>query len=81
MSRLLPHPLIKDGPELYGELLIDPPQGAPIAGYLLQAHGGEKSTLAAYHPAMFYAGSMALVALGLVGMVRMYIDKHIMRKV
>ncbi|KAL9070976.1 MAG: hypothetical protein Q9161_004476 [Pseudevernia consocians] len=55
--------------------------GAPIAGYLLEAYGGDKSTLAAYHPAMFFAGSMAFVAMGMVGMVRLYVDKNIMKRV
>ncbi|MCJ1396541.1 hypothetical protein MMC18_009432 [Xylographa bjoerkii] len=54
--------------------------GAPIAGYLLEAYGGEHSTLMAYHPAMFYAGSMALGASGLVGLVRLYIDRRVFTK-
>lgn len=59
----------------------DPSQGAPIAAYILEAHGGEKSTLEAYHPAMFYAGSFAVVAMALVGIVRLYVNKNIMRRV
>lgn len=55
-------------------------KGAPIAAYILETHGGEKSTLAAYHPAMFYAGSFAIVAMGLVGAVRLHVDKHVMRR-
>jgi hypothetical protein len=55
-------------------------QGAPIAGYLLEAYGGEHSTLMAYHPAMFYAGSMALGASGMVALVRLYIDKSLLKK-
>ncbi|KAF6219007.1 hypothetical protein HO133_005551 [Letharia lupina] len=62
-------------------MLIGSLQGAPIAGYLLEAHGGEKSTLAAYHPAMFWAGSLAVLAMGLVAMVRLYVNKDIMRRV
>ncbi|KAK4692793.1 hypothetical protein P7C71_g4478, partial [Lecanoromycetidae sp. Uapishka_2] len=54
--------------------------GAPIAGYLLEAYGGENSTLSAYHPAMFYAGSMALGASGLVGLVRLNIDKALLKR-
>jgi hypothetical protein len=49
--------------------VIDWKQGAPIAGYLLAAYGGEHSTLKAYHPAIFYASTMALGAAGLVGIV------------
>lgn len=55
-------------------------QGAPIAGYLLQAYGGEHSTLKAYHPAMFYAGSMALGSAGLVGLVRFYISRGVLKR-
>ncbi|CAF9911643.1 MAG: hypothetical protein ALECFALPRED_007419 [Alectoria fallacina] len=55
--------------------------GAPLAAYILEAHGGEKSTLAAYHPAMFYAGSFAIVAMGLVGAVRLHVNKHVLRRV
>ena len=44
----------------------NPSQGAPIAGYFLDAYGGSSSTLVAYHPAMFYAGGMALVLVGMV---------------
>lgn len=55
-------------------------QGAPIAGYLLNAYGGEQSTLAAYHPAIFYAGSMALGASGLVAIVRLKINTSILKK-
>lgn len=54
--------------------------GAPIAGYLLEAYGGEDSTLKAYHPAMFYGGSMALGASGLVGMIRLNIDKRFLKR-
>ncbi|KAF7310248.1 Monocarboxylate permease Mch4 [Mycena indigotica] len=46
--------------------------GAPIAGYLLSAYGGSANdaSLEAYHPAMWYAGSMALGAAGLVSLLR-----------
>jgi len=54
--------------------------GAPIAGYLLEAYGGENSTLMAYHPAMFYAGSMALGASGLVGLVRLNVDRGLLKR-
>ncbi|KAJ7292075.1 major facilitator superfamily domain-containing protein [Mycena rebaudengoi] len=55
--------------------------GAPIAGYLLSAYGGPSSTLSAYHPAMFYAGSMALGATGLVGLVRLKTSAAVFAKV
>ncbi|KAJ7659855.1 major facilitator superfamily domain-containing protein [Mycena rosella] len=55
--------------------------GAPIAGYLLNAYGGAESTLSAYHPAMFYAGSMAMGAAGLVSLVRLKTSTSIFAKV
>ncbi|PVH82230.1 monocarboxylate transporter [Cadophora sp. DSE1049] len=54
--------------------------GAPIAGYLLAAYGGEHSTLKAYHPAIFYAGSMALGAAILVGAVKVMLNKSPFKK-
>ncbi|KAI1818363.1 major facilitator superfamily domain-containing protein [Poronia punctata] len=44
--------------------------GAPIAGYLLDAYGGENAGFQAYRPAMYYAGSLALASAGLVELVR-----------
>ncbi|KAI5458015.1 major facilitator superfamily transporter [Mariannaea sp. PMI_226] len=44
--------------------------GAPIAGLLLQKYGGADNGLEAYRPAMFYAGSLALAAAGLVIMLK-----------
>ncbi|KAF8194434.1 major facilitator superfamily domain-containing protein [Mycena galopus ATCC 62051] len=55
--------------------------GAPIAGYLLNAYGGANSTLSAYHPAMFYAGSMGLGATGLVTLVRLQTSTRFFHKV
>ncbi|KAJ7872222.1 major facilitator superfamily domain-containing protein [Mycena leptocephala] len=55
--------------------------GAPIAGYLLNAYGGADSTLSAYHPAMFYAGSIAMGAAGLVSLMRLKISTSIFTKV
>ncbi|KAJ7645097.1 major facilitator superfamily domain-containing protein [Mycena polygramma] len=55
--------------------------GAPIAGYLLNAYGGIDGTLAAYHPAMFYAGSMAMGATGLVSLLRFRISPSLFQKV
>jgi MFS family permease len=54
--------------------------GAPIAGYLLNAYGGQSAGFEAYRPAIYYAGSMALGAAGLVGMVRLRVDGRILRK-
>ncbi|PGH17968.1 hypothetical protein AJ80_04589 [Polytolypa hystricis UAMH7299] len=55
--------------------------GAPVAGYLLQAYGGEDSGLSAYHPAIFFAGSMATAAAGLVLMMRLMLEGRVFRKV
>ncbi|PHH63905.1 hypothetical protein CDD81_5353 [Ophiocordyceps australis] len=55
--------------------------GAPIAGYLLDAYGGESGGLGAYRPAMFYAGSMALGACGFVTLARFRTKSSIWSKV
>ncbi|CAM1510375.1 Fc.00g007100.m01.CDS01 [Cosmosporella sp. VM-42] len=55
--------------------------GAPIAGYLLEAYGGADAGLQAYRPAMFYAGSLALAAAGLVGTVRLRKSRSLWAKV
>ncbi|KAJ7618010.1 major facilitator superfamily domain-containing protein [Roridomyces roridus] len=55
--------------------------GAPIAGYLLNAYGGPESTLSAYHPAMFYAGSMAMGSAGLVSLLRLKTSTGLFSKV
>ncbi|KAH8663660.1 major facilitator superfamily domain-containing protein [Tricladium varicosporioides] len=49
--------------------------GAPIAGYLLAAYGGEHSSLKAYHPAMIYAGSMGLISSALVLTLKLKLNK------
>lgn len=56
-------------------------QGAPIAGYILAAYGGGKSSgFKAYRPAIYYAGSMALGSAGLVALVRFRISSKIVKK-
>ncbi|RDL40415.1 uncharacterized protein BP5553_00394 [Venustampulla echinocandica] len=54
--------------------------GAPIAGYLLAAYGGENSTLKAYHPAIFYAGSMALGSAALVLVVKLRLSRNPLKR-
>lgn len=49
--------------------------GAPIAGYLLDAYGGETAGFKAYRPAIFYAGSLALASAGLVAFIRLSLSK------
>lgn len=56
-------------------------QGSPIAGFLLQAHGGADEGLGAYRPAMFYAGSMSAIATVLTVILRLRINKKLMAKV
>jgi MFS family permease len=55
--------------------------GAPIAGYLLDAYGGEKGGFEAYRPAIWYAGSLAVGAAGLVGFVRLWKDQKFFKKI
>lgn len=56
-------------------------QGAPIAGYLLEAFGGENSGTKPYRPAMYYAGSLTCASLGLLLFVRFNTTKKLMQKV
>lgn len=51
--------------------------GAPIAGFMLNAYGGEEAGFEAYRPAIFFAGSMALAAAGLTAFVRLKINPHL----
>ncbi|KAH6655837.1 major facilitator superfamily domain-containing protein [Truncatella angustata] len=55
--------------------------GAPIAGYLLDAYGGSDSGLQPYRPAMFYAGSLALGAAGLVASMRFRVTRKIFARI
>ncbi|KAH0338731.1 MFS general substrate transporter, partial [Aureobasidium melanogenum] len=55
--------------------------GAPIAGYLLGAYGGQHGSLKSYHPAIFFAGSAALAACLSVGLVRLKLDRKILSKI
>ncbi|KAI1266060.1 major facilitator superfamily domain-containing protein [Xylariaceae sp. FL1019] len=55
--------------------------GAPIAGYLLDAYGGQDAGFKAYRPAMFYAGSLALGAAGFVELVRFRSNRNFFARV
>ncbi|GIJ91408.1 hypothetical protein Asppvi_010373 [Aspergillus pseudoviridinutans] len=55
--------------------------GAPIAGYILNASGGQGGGIGAYRPAIFYAGSMATAATVLAAVVRMKVDRRIKKTV
>ncbi|KAL7935752.1 MFS general substrate transporter [Trichoderma chlorosporum] len=54
--------------------------GAPIAGYILDAHGGSENGLRAFRPAMFYAGSLALGAAGFLVLMRYQIKSSVLAK-
>ncbi|ETN39888.1 uncharacterized protein HMPREF1541_06114 [Cyphellophora europaea CBS 101466] len=54
--------------------------GAPIAGYLLDAYGGETAGFKAYRPAIFYAGSLALLSAGLVALLRLRMSKSPLKR-
>jgi len=54
--------------------------GGPIAGYMLGRYGGVEGGVAAFRPAMYYAGSMSLGAAALVAFMRLRIDSAIWRK-
>jgi MFS family permease len=49
--------------------------GGPVAGYLLAAFGGEEAGFRAYRPAMYYSGSMSLLAAMLLAALRLRIDR------
>ncbi|GKU11705.1 unnamed protein product [Fusarium langsethiae] len=55
--------------------------GSPIAGFLLERHGGAEGGLQAYRPAMFYAGSMSAFATILTGFLRWRISRKAFEKV
>lgn len=56
--------------------------GAPIAGYLLQAAGGVKEgSISSYRPAIFYAGSIALVSAAFVLLARLRLNPKLLKKV
>ena len=50
-------------------------QGSPIAGWLLQAYGGSSAGRAAFRPAIYYAGSLAMASAGLIAAMRMLFAK------
>ncbi|KAH8904855.1 MFS general substrate transporter [Coniochaeta sp. PMI_546] len=54
--------------------------GGPIAGYMLGRYGAVEGGVAAFKPAMYYAGSMSLGAAVLVALMRFRIDSTILRK-
>ncbi|KAL6237140.1 major facilitator superfamily domain-containing protein [Aspergillus navahoensis] len=56
-------------------------RGAPIAGYILDASGGEQDGIKAYRPAIFYAGSLAFAAAVLAAAIRLKADMNLKKRV
>lgn len=54
--------------------------GAPIAGYLLAAYGGQDGGASAFKPAIFWAGGMAAGAAGIVATLRLMKSTDLARK-
>ncbi|KAL4734775.1 major facilitator superfamily domain-containing protein [Aspergillus similis] len=55
-------------------------RGAPIAGYILDASGGEQGGIKAYRPAIFYAGSLAFMAAILAAAIRLKADTSLKKR-
>lgn len=51
--------------------------GSPVAGWLLQAYGGSSAGRAAFRPAIYYAGSLALASAGLIAGMRMLLARKL----
>ncbi|PIG88151.1 monocarboxylate transporter [Aspergillus arachidicola] len=64
-----------------GFFSLMPVVGSPIAGYLLDAYGGTDAGLAAFRPAIFYAGSLTLASAGLLLSVRLMVNRKIFARV
>ncbi|KAL2868779.1 MFS general substrate transporter [Aspergillus lucknowensis] len=54
--------------------------GAPIAGYILDASGGEEGGIKAYRPAIFYAGSLAFTSAVLSAASRLKTEMSLKKK-
>ncbi|KAL2802228.1 major facilitator superfamily domain-containing protein [Aspergillus granulosus] len=55
-------------------------RGAPIAGYILEASGGEEGGIKAYRPAIFYAGSLALASAVLAAAIRLKTERSLKKR-
>jgi MFS transporter, MCT family, solute carrier family 16 (monocarboxylic acid transporters), member 3 len=55
--------------------------GTPIAGYLLEAAGGEDGGVKAYRPAIFYAGGIATLSSVFVLVARMGRERKVFKRV
>ncbi|KAL4929179.1 monocarboxylate transporter [Aspergillus undulatus] len=54
--------------------------GAPIAGYILDASGGEEGGIKAYRPAIFYAGSLAFTSTVLAAAIRLKTEMSLKKR-
>ena len=52
-------------------------QGAPIAGWILGAYGGPGAGYAAFRPAIYFAGSLSVVAMLLIIAMRQVTLKNL----
>ncbi|KAL2830368.1 major facilitator superfamily domain-containing protein [Aspergillus pseudoustus] len=55
-------------------------RGAPIAGYILDASGGEDGGIKAYRPTIFYAGSLALASAVLAAAIRLKTERSLKKR-
>lgn len=62
-------------------LMLTLRQGAPIAGYILEAYGGAEGGAEAYRPVFFYAGSLTLASAGLILAVRLMMNRKLIARV
>lgn len=54
--------------------------GAPIAGYMLDAYGGESAGFTAYRPAIIFAGSLALASAFTAAFLRLRMSASILKR-
>jgi len=55
-------------------------QGSPVAGYILKASGGADHGIGPYRPAMYFAGSLALISTTMVAFVRLLRQRELLAK-
>ncbi|OJJ62314.1 hypothetical protein ASPSYDRAFT_144641 [Aspergillus sydowii CBS 593.65] len=55
-------------------------RGAPIAGYILEASGGNEGGINAYRPAIFYAGSLAFTSAVLAAAIRLKTEMSLKKR-
>jgi MFS family permease len=55
-------------------------QGSPVAGYILKASGGADHGIGPYRPAIYFAGSLALISTTMVAFVRLLRQRELLAK-